>query len=133
MSELVFTCQSFLALSFGAIAGSFLRMYLTEFFGCHLTFKHWGTSLVNIFASFLLGFFVALQNNISGDLEQTQSLLFLLVNVGFLGSLSTFSTFIVDLLNILKDQNWLQFYYLLSFSLLGGFLAVASGFALGNG
>ena len=55
----------------------------------------------------------------------------LLVGVGFFGSLSTFSTFVVELLNTLQSRQILQFVGLMVFSLVIGLLAAAAGYQLG--
>ena len=55
----------------------------------------------------------------------------LLVGVGFFGSLSTFSTFVVELLNTLQSRQFLQFAGLLVFSVVIGLLSAAAGYQLG--
>ena len=51
--------------------------------------------------------------------------------MGFFGSLSTFSTFVVELLNTLQSRQFLQFVGLMVFSLVIGLLAAAAGYQLG--
>ena len=51
--------------------------------------------------------------------------------LGFFGSLSTFSTFVVELLNTLQNRLFLQFVGLMVFSLVIGLLAAAAGYQLG--
>ena len=59
------------------------------------------------------------------------SALTLLVAVGFFGSLSTFSTFAVELLNTLKQRNWRESLLLGVGSILGGLVAAGLGYGLG--
>ena len=55
----------------------------------------------------------------------------MLVAVGFFGSLSTFSTFAVELLNTLKQRNWRESLFLGVGSILGGLVAAGLGYGLG--
>ncbi|WP_414153528.1 CrcB family protein [Prochlorococcus sp. MIT 1307] len=59
--------------------------------------------------------------------------MFLFGCVGFLGSMSTFSSFISDLINTFLVKRWRQFLLVVLFSLVGGALAMAAGVILGNG
>ena len=86
-----------LLVALGAIPGAWLRLRLVNHFQPMLPGKHWGTFAVNVTACFFLGLVLAL-------LERCDPLtsLALLIGVGFLGSLSTFSTFVVEVLNELR-------------------------------
>ena len=133
MSELALAARPFFWVAIGAITGSWIRMYAIDFFEGFLPFKHWGTMAVNIFSAFFLGLFLAwLPNSEFNSLSKVSSL-FMFVSVGFLGSLSTFSTFVSVLFSTLLIKNWKQFFSLAVFSLLGGMFAVWAGFVLGDG
>ena len=86
----------------------------------------WGTFLVNVIASFALGLVLALQESCTASRGVA-----LLVGVGFFGSLSTFSTFAVELLNELRAGHVLAAAVLALISILAGVLAAAAGFGLG--
>ncbi len=117
--------------SFGAVLGAWLRMKVTRTFERIQISKKWGILTVNILATFLLGFVLAL---LSKNINLTHtSLFYLFVCVGFLGSLSTFSTFIFEFMDVLRKRHWLQGLYFGLASLIGGFLAAASGYGIGNG
>ena len=88
--------------------------------------KHWGTFLVNVIASFALGLVLALVERCS---ESTG--IALLMGVGFFGSLSTFSTFVVELLNELRAGHVLAAAALALISIVAGVLAAAAGYGLG--
>ena len=88
--------------------------------------KHWGTFLVNVIASFALGLVLALQESCSASRG-----IALLIGVGFFGSLSTFSTFAVELLNELRAGNALAAAGLALISIVAGVLAAATGYGLG--
>ena len=117
----------------GAIPGAWLRLRVVNHFEPVVPHKHWGTFIVNVSAAFFLGLFSglhALQLKASSGVDGTAPMM-LLVGVGFFGSLSTFSTFVVELLNTLQSRQFLQFVGLMVFSLVIGLLAAAAGYQLG--
>ena len=116
-----------LLVALGAIPGAWLRLRLVNHFQPVLPGKHWGTFAVNVIACFFLGLVLAL-------LERCDSMtsLTLLIGVGFLGSLSTFSTFVVEVLNELRTGHVLPALVLVLASLLMGLVAAAAGFGLGS-
>ena len=124
--------RSFFLLSIGAILGSWTRMYCTNMFGLILSAKYWATFVVNITASFFLGLLIALQSHSNLHFLNSSSPLYIFICVGFLGSLSTFSTFISDLLNAFIDKHWRRFLSLSFCSLFGGLMAAFAGLALGD-
>ena len=116
-----------LLVALGAIPGAWLRLRLVNHFQPMLPGKHWGTFAVNVSACFFLGLVLAL-------LERCDPMtgLALLIGVGFLGSLSTFSTFVVEVLNELRAGHVLPALVLVLASLLMGLGAAAAGFGLGS-
>jgi CrcB protein len=83
-------------LSFGAIIGATSRYAVVQssvFKAC----PHWGIVGVNIAGSFLLG---SLAASPAGRSQK------LLVGVGFCGSLTTFSTFAVDLVSMVEGRKY---------------------------
>ena len=89
--------------------------------------KHWGTFLVNVVACFALGLVLALSETCASS-----SGIALLMGVGFFGSLSTFSTFAVELLNELRAGQTLTAVVLALASIGAGLLAAAVGYGLGT-
>jgi CrcB protein len=87
-----------LMVALGAVPGAWLRFRLVNHFQPMVPRKHWATLAVNVGACFLLGLITALLRSCGGDRRLT-----LLICTGFLGSLSTFSTVMVELL-----QAWLS-------------------------
>ena len=110
----------------GAIPGAWLRLKVVNHFEPMVPKKHWGTFLVNVIASFALGLVLALVERCS---ESTG--IALLMGVGFFGSLSTFSTFAVELLNELRAGHVLAAAALALISIVAGVLAAAAGYGLG--
>lgn len=92
-----------LAISLGAIPGALSRYYLTIFVKNILPVNFpYGTLLVNISGSFLMGVFM-------GFLAITKlaiaSELKLLITVGFLGAYTTFSSYELDSIKLLEEGN----------------------------
>lgn len=90
----------YLYIAIGGAAGACLRFFLSQlmlqWFGKGFPF---GTLLVNIIGSFLLGLVYTLIEN--GQIEIV--LWRTTVGIGFLGALTTFSTFSVDTLLLLQQ------------------------------
>ena len=136
MSELVAPAPFYweaILVALGAVPGAWLRLRVVNHFEPVVPHKHWGTFVVNVSAAFFLGLFSglhALQLKACSGVDGIAPMM-LLVGVGFFGSLSTFSTFVVELLNTLQSRQYLQFVGLMLFSLLIGLLAAAAGYQLG--
>ena len=84
------------------------------------------TSALHI-ACLALGLLVGLAGDCGGGVRR----LLLLLGTGFLGSFSTFSTFIAELHTVLLKRHWREALLLGWGSLLGGGLAIKAGLLLG--
>ena len=111
----------------GAIPGAWLRLKVVNHYQPMVPKKHWGTFLVNVVACFALGLVLALSETCASS-----SGIALLMGVGFFGSLSTFSTFAVELLNELRAGQTLTAVVLALASIGAGLLASALGYGLGT-
>ena len=111
----------------GAIPGAWLRLKVVNHFQPMVPKKHWGTFIVNVVACFALGLVLALDETCASS-----SGIALLMGVGFFGSLSTFSTFAVDLLNELRSGQAMTALVLALASIGAGLLASAVGYGLGS-
>ena len=136
MSEVVTPAPFYweaILVALGAVPGAWLRLRVVNHFEPVVPHKHWGTFVVNVLAAFFLGLFSGLHAyalKACSGVDGTAPMM-LLVGVGFFGSLSTFSTFVVELLNTLQSRQFLQFVGLMVFSLVFGLLAAAAGYQLG--
>ena len=111
----------------GAIPGAWLRLKVVNHFQPMVPKKHWGTFIVNASACFALGLVLALNETCDPSTGTA-----LLMGVGFFGSLSTFSTFAVELLNELRAGQALTALILAVASIGAGLLACAVGYGLGT-
>lgn len=111
----------------GAIPGAWLRLRVVNHLQPMLPRKHWGTFAVNVIACFFLGLVLALVKR-CGPMTG----LGLLIGVGFLGSLSTFSTFVMEVLNELRAGQALLALVLMFASLVMGLVAATAGYGLGS-
>lgn len=86
----------------------------------------WGTLIANVLGCFLLGFVMQVclySDKISDTLR-------LAITVGFLGALTTFSTFSYETINYLEDGSWTPALANIAANLLLGLGATVGGLAL---
>ena len=116
-----------LLVGLGAIPGAWLRLKTVNHFEPMVPKKHWGTFVVNVIACFGLGLVLALVQSCSANPR-----LALLIGVGFFGSLSTFSTFAVEMLTELRAGQKITALVLALASIGVGLLASALGYGIGT-
>ena len=116
-----------LLVGIGAIPGAWLRLKTVNHFEPMVPKKHWGTFAVNVVACFGLGLVLGLYQHCSANTG-----LALLIGVGFFGSLSTFSTFTVELLNELRAGQRFVAAVLALASITAGLCAAGAGYGLGS-
>ena len=102
-----------------------LRFLLVNHLSDRLPSRSWGTLVVNLVACFCLGWLLPVLER-PDDAPPGASLLLI---TGFLGSLSTFSTLMVELLTVRAPGTLVRLGLV---SLLGGSLALMAGLALGR-
>ena len=123
MAEILF-------ISFGAILGANTRFRISNKPESINLSKDLYALLINTFASFSLGFFLSIIEKFSSFTYSSQ--IFLFFSIGFLGSLSTFSSFVYDLFDLCLQLKFLRAINLLIISLSLGVLSYVFGFLLGN-
>lgn len=116
-----------LLVALGAVPGAWLRFRLVTALEPLLSRRHWGTLLVNAAACFALGLLVAMQRQGGASAQRW----LLLLGTGFLGSFSTFSSFVAELHGTLRRGARFEAALLVSLSLLLGMAALMAGLALG--
>ncbi len=117
-----------LLVAIGAVPGAWLRFRVVNHLEPMLPRKHWGTFGVNVIAAFALGLVVGLEQSCGVAGHR----LLLLLGTGFLGSFSTFSSFIGELHAELCQRHWGEAALLVGGSLLAGLLALKAGLLLGQ-
>lgn len=115
-------------MALGAVPGAWLRFRLVNHLEPMVPRKHWGTFGVNVIACFALGLIVGLGEQCGESLRR----LLLLLGTGFLGSFSTFSTFVAELQTTLQARHWREALLLVGGSVLGGLAAIKAGLLLGG-
>lgn len=99
------TATVYIFIALGGATGACLRYFLSQlmlqWFGKGFPF---GTLLVNFIGSFFLGFLYSLLEH--GQLEA--ALWRTTIGIGFLGALTTFSTFSVDTLMLFQQGLWFK-------------------------
>ena len=119
-----------LFVSLGAILGANTRfLILGNFKNLNLK-KDLHIFLINTFASFLLGLFLSIIEKVGSFIYSYQLILFF--SVGFLGSFSTFSSFIYDLFVLCIEFKFYRGLKLFILSYTFGISAFAFGFFLVN-
>ena len=95
--------RSIIIIFFGSTLGLILRIFIQSNIKINIGFDIQNTSIVNFLASFFLGILVAL--------NFTNNDILLLFYTGFLGSFSTFSSFISQLFILFKRKKFLKLFF----------------------
>ena len=120
--RLRFELRELLLVGLGAIPGALLRWQSAVQLGPWLGGSAGADLLVNVVGSFVLGF-------LAGPIPRRTGLL-LLVGIGFCGSLTTFSSWILDVVKLLEKGQPLGAGLLVLLSLLLGLAAAGLGLGL---
>ena len=123
MNEILFV-------SIGAILGANSRFIIHNKLEKLNLSKNFLILIINTFASFCLGLFLSLVEQLR-DLTYYYELI-LFFSIGFFGSLSTFSSFVYDLYDLCLQLQFFRALKLFIISVSIGIIACTFGFFLGN-
>lgn len=117
------TLSKYLAVGVGGAAGAIARYFFAQIFSATLAPFPFATFLINVSGSFLVGalFALAVERTMIGENWRIALI------VGFIGAYTTFSTFELETLLLVREKRFLiAVLYVLS-SVVLGFLGVAAG------
>ncbi|AJD03270.1 fluoride efflux transporter CrcB [Campylobacter lari] len=118
--------STILAVGFGGFLGAISRMLASSFFNKIIPHDFpYGTLLVNIIGSFLMGLFFSYANS-KGVHIFTKSL----ISTGFLSAFTTFSTFSYENLLFLQSGDYFHFFLNIILNVILCLLAVWIGFLI---
>ncbi|NYT81955.1 fluoride efflux transporter CrcB [Alcaligenaceae bacterium] len=123
------TFGHFLAVGMGAAIGAVLRWLLGLWLNTAHALLPWGTLAANLVGGYLIGLILALLL----QSPEVPAWLRLFLITGFLGGLTTFSTFSSEVYSFLERGAFLEALLYAGASLLGSLLLTAAGFATVHG
>jgi len=118
-----------LAICVGACAGALLRWQLGLWLNHPQGFMPWGTLAANLIGGYLIGLCLALFQ----ALPQIDPAWRLLLVTGFLGALTTFSTFSAEVVSMLQHGRYLFAFGTAALHLLGSLALTLLGMKMAGG
>lgn len=117
--------MTFLILAVAGSLGVLLRSWLNQKAYFSYDFP-WSTLIINVFGSFAAGLMYAL------FLKHSESVWSTIIMVGFLGALTTYSSFVLDGLKLIEKGQWGLAFTYMGVTHVSAFLLCYFGFFLGN-
>lgn len=114
--------KAILAISAGASLGALFRYFLGIFYNSIFPLFPLGTLFANLIGGFLMGIFMGLSKG--HFFSETARLA---ITTGFLGGLTTFSTFSAEATNLLAERELIYFSLLIMAHVGGSILAIILG------
>ena len=118
--------KSLVLVFFGGGIGSSIRFMFTKYFSKNIITFPIGTSLSNLIGCFIIGLLVSYYDKY--DIPKKD--IFLFISIGVCGGLTTFSTFMLDIFYMLKNENFQNILIYFSINLILGFLFIYVGFLI---
>lgn len=107
-----------LSIAGGAVCGAWLRAYLSIWLNLASELFNLGTLVANVLGCSIIGLMVSLVKDIRLSIELQQ-----IIVTGFLGSLTTFSSYSAEVVQKIAQGNWGQGILVASIHLILGFLS----------
>lgn len=118
--------QAILCISCGAVFGALGRWGLTYSFNSLFSTFAFGTLLANLIGCFLIGVLMAF----FWQHPQINDLWKLFLVTGFLGAFTTFSSFSIEVVELLMSDKWVGALGVIAFHFIGGLMSTALGILL---
>ena len=109
----------------GGAIGSACRYFLQYFGNMATAYLPWGTAVANLFGSFLAGVVLAASSQLSENFR-------LMIVFGFLGALTTMSSFIAESFLMAQQGALLRLIWQVSLGVVGCFVFLSVGYFLGR-
>ncbi len=119
--QLRFELRELCLVAMGAVPGALCRWQIGMHFGPYLGGPAGANLLANVLGSFLLGF-------LAGPIPRRTGLL-LVLGIGFCGSLTTFSSWLFDVMQLIQQQRQQTALLLIASSLCLGIFSAVAGMA----
>ena len=118
--------KSLILVFFGGGVGSSIRYLVTKYSNKNLISFPIGTSISNLVGCFIIGLLIAYYDK--NDIPKKD--IFLFVSIGFCGGLTTFSTFMLDVFYMIKNENIQYLLTYFSINFFAGFFFIYLGFLI---
>ena len=118
--------KSLILVFFGGGLGSSIRYFITKYSNKNLISFPIGTSISNLVGCFIIGILIAYYDK--NDIPKKD--IFLFLSIGFCGGLTTFSTFMLDVFYMLKNENIQNLFAYFSINFFVGFFFIYLGFLI---
>ena len=118
--------KSLILVFFGGGIGSSIRYIVTKYSSKNLITFPIGTSVSNLVGCFIIGLLIAYYER--SDIPKKDTFIF--ISIGFCGGLTTFSTFMLDVFNMIKYENFQNLMVYFSINFVLGFLFIYLGFLI---
>ena len=118
--------KSIIWVFFGGGIGSLFRFLVTKYSNKNLISFPIGTSISNLVGCFIIGSLIAYYDRNSIPKKD----IFLFISIGICGGLTTFSTFMLDVFNMIKYENFQNLMVYFSINFVLGFLFIYLGFLI---